>query len=89
VLVRASFRDDQAELWRRALGEYEPQRTHEVEIVSEPNNFDPRITWSTMRIVNADLTDVPTIGGVRLKPLEGRRQPFSPFVVAYASRASS
>jgi len=86
VLVRASFRDDQAELWRRALGEYEPQRTHEVEIVSEPNNFDPTdYVEHPCRIVNADLTDVPTIGGVRLKPLEGRRQPFSPFVVAYAS----
>ena len=85
---RASFRDDQRELWTQALGEYERQRTHEIEITSsDPVDFDPEIYLSSpCKVVDYDLTSVPSIAGVKLVPLPVNRvQPFSPFLVAYAS----
>lgn len=84
---RASFRDDQRELWTQALGEYEQQRTHEIEITSsDPPNFDPDVYLShPCDVVYYDLTSVPSIAGVKLVPIANRVQPFSPFLVAYAS----
>ena len=84
---RASFRDDQREMWTQALGEYERQRTHEVTITSDPQEaFDPEIYLTDpCKLVFYDLTSVPSIAGVKLVPLPNRVQPFSPFLVAYAS----
>jgi hypothetical protein len=84
---RASFRDDQRELWTQALGEYERQRTHEIEITSDdPPTFDPDVYLShPCDVVYYDLTSVPSIAGVKLVPIANRVQPFSPFLVAYAS----
>ena len=84
---RASFRNDQRELWTQALGEYERQRTHEVGITTvAQQEFDPRIYLDDpCAVVHYDLTKVPSIAGVTLHPLPDRVQPFSPFLVAYAS----
>ena len=84
---RASFRDDQRALWTQALGEYEPQRTHEITITTEAQqDFDPDFYLSQpCKVVFYDLTTVPSIGGVKLVPLPNRVQAFSPFLVAYAS----
>lgn len=88
-LTSAPFRDGQGALWKEALGEYEPQRTHSVEIVPPEEAAVQRFDQNTYSndpcgIVNFDLTNVPIIGGVQLKPTGGH-QPFSPFLVAYAS----
>lgn len=84
---RASFRDDQRQLWTQALGEYEPHRTHQVEITADPPQpFDPRVyIENPCAVVSYDLTTVPSIAGVKFVPLPGRVQPFSPFLVAYVS----
>ena len=84
---RASFRGNQRDLWTQALGEYEVQRTHEVEITQDTQQpFDPRVYLENpCAVVHYDLTSVPSIGGVKLVPLPNRVQPFSPFLVAYAS----
>ncbi|MFO1313083.1 MAG: hypothetical protein U1F41_13565 [Burkholderiales bacterium] len=84
---RASFRDDQRELWTKALGEYEPHRTHLVEITSDaPVPFDPKVYLDDpCAVVRYDLTTVPSIAGVKLAPLPDRVQPYGPFLVAYAS----
>lgn len=87
ALFRAPFRDNQRAQWTQALGEYEPQRTHVVEILEGvPTKFDPS-TYINDRcgIVNYDLTNVPAIGGVKLSPTGNQAHPFSPFLVAYAS----
>lgn len=88
TLFRPSFRKGQRELWTQALGEYLPQRTHTVEIyLSEGSllpGFDPAIyTENPCAIVNFDLTDVPQIGGVGLKPTGGHHR-YNPFLVVYA-----
>jgi hypothetical protein len=87
AMFRAPFRANQRDQWTQALGEYEPQRTHSVEILQEaPAKFDPAIYIDNKcGIVNFDLTDVPAIGGVRLVPTANRTDKFSPFLVAYAS----
>ena len=86
ALVGPATRLKQRDLWTTALGEYEPQRTHEITLVSEPNNFAPEdYAQNPCRILDLDLTDVPTIGGVQLTPSGPEHQPFSPFIVAHAS----
>jgi hypothetical protein len=85
-LIGPPFRRDQKELWTTALGEYEPQRTHEIAIVSTPSTFDPKdYLAKRCEILHADLADIPTIAGVQLTPTARGRQPYSPFIVAYAS----
>jgi hypothetical protein len=85
-LIGPPFRLDQKELWTTALGEYEPQRTHEITIVTEPSTFDAKDYVSKpCTILNLDHTSIPTIAGVRLTPTARAPQPYSPFIVAYAS----
>jgi hypothetical protein len=90
ALFRAPFRENQRIQWTEALGEYEPQRTHTVEIIQEDNTvlprFDPNVyTNKPCGIVNYDLTNIPSIGGVQLKPTGNHPHRFSPFLIAYAS----
>lgn len=87
AIFRAPFREYQRDQWTEALGEYEPQRTHTVEIAEGPvTKFDPATYVNNKcEIVNFDLTDVPSIGGVQLSPTANHNDKFNPFVVAYAS----
>jgi hypothetical protein len=88
AISRAPFRHNQRAEWTQALGEYEPQRTHTVEILTEESStkFDPaRYATDQCAIVNFDLTNVPAIAGVRLAPLGNSSDPFNPFLVVYAS----
>jgi hypothetical protein len=87
-LFRPSLSSAQRGLWTKALGEYEPHRTHTVDVLepkqSQNPQFDPM--WYVDKpcsIVNFDLSDVPTIAGVRLQPT-GTHQQFNPFLVARA-----
>jgi hypothetical protein len=113
---------DQREMWRLALGVYEPQQTHAVELhqthpvkphedqthTVEPHEdrttFNPQFyTDDPCEIVNYDLTKRPSLfisdeqpavddrddedlTGAELRPLEGRHKPYSPFLVATASK---
>jgi hypothetical protein len=84
----APLRKGQADSWSQALGEYEPQRTHTIAFLPEHRESAAGyyISDSPGRpcdIVNFDLTDMPTIGHVRLAPIAGRHNPNSPFLVAY------
>jgi hypothetical protein len=87
ALFGPPFRKDQRRLWTSALGEYEPQRTHEItEVVSTPYEFDPEVyIENPCLILDADLSNLPWIAGVRLRPTIKAPQPFSPFMVAYTS----
>jgi hypothetical protein len=82
----------QADLWSYALGEYEPQRTHTITFLPEPQvpaaQFFASDSPDRLReIVNFDLTNMPTISRVRLEPIAGRHTPFSPFLVAHGGKA--
>jgi hypothetical protein len=84
-------RDEQSDLWSYALGEYEPQRTHMITFLPEQQAFgldfyvsDPPA--GPCDIVNLDLTNMPTLSRVRLEPIAGRHNPFSPFLVAYGGK---
>ncbi|ACV35103.1 hypothetical protein [Accumulibacter sp.] len=89
LLLRPSFRPGQRALWTQALGEYEPTRTHSLTITqADPAlipGFDPGVyIKDPCAIVNLDLTNVPSVGGVKLTPGPNHR-PNNPFIVAYAS----
>lgn len=90
TLISPTAKDGKGTLRKKALGEYLPQRTHSVELIDGVkfgnHGFDPKAyTDAPCNIVNYDLTDMPVIGGVALKPIEGSHHPHSPFLVAYAS----
>ncbi len=91
ALLSAPGRGDQRALWNKALGEFAPQVTHSVEIVTAEQMPSQRFDANTYTdnpcgIVNFDLTNVPFIGGVRLIPTEDHIR-YSPFLVANASGA--
>jgi hypothetical protein len=90
ALLRPAFRGEQRALWTQALGEYELQRTHSVKLTVKDRTllpgFDPAVyVDNPAYIANFDLTNIPSIAGVELKPT-GIHQPFNPFIVAYADR---
>ena len=87
AMFRAPFRGDQRAQWTEALGEYEPQRTHRIDILEGPAlKFDPNAYRNNRcGIVNFDLTDMPAMSGVRLSPTSTHADKFHPFIVAYAS----
>ena len=90
ALLRPAFLDEQRALWTQALGEYELQRTHSVKLTADDPTllpgFDPAVYVDNPDyIANFDLTNIPSIAGVELKP-SGIHQPFNPFIVAYADR---
>ncbi len=90
-IFRAPMRERQAGGWSHALGEYEPQRTHTISVLPEQEGSTAThyISDAPDRpcdIVNFDLSDRPTIGRVRLEPIAGRHDPYSPFLVAYGGK---
>ena len=88
ALFGPPFRMDQRRLWTSALGEYEPQRTHEITRVSEKYEFDPKIYIDNpCLILNTDLSNLPMIAGVHLKPTGNPPQRFNPLMVTYTSSA--
>ncbi len=90
-IFRAPMREKQSDLWSYALGEYEPQRTHTITFLPEQQAAAAKFYISdspnrTCDIVNFDLTDMPTIDHVRLQPIAGRHNPYSPFLIAYGGK---
>ena len=91
-LFRAPFREGQAQLWKTALGEYERQQTHLVDIdaasaedAGRVAQFDPMdYVRDPCKIINYDLADAPAIAGLRFTPTKNNR-PFNPLLVAYTS----
>jgi hypothetical protein len=84
----APLSEAQADSWSHALGEYEPQRTHTITFLPEQetsaaNYYVSDIPGSPCDIVNFDLTDMPRIARVRLDPIAGHHNPYSPFLIAY------
>lgn len=89
ILMRPSFRQGQRALWTQALGEYEPTRTHQIDVLGEDQprtpDFDPKLYLDEpCSIADLDLTNVPSIANVRLLPRENH-QANGPFVIAHAS----
>ncbi len=89
LLLRPNFRPGQRALWTQALGEYKPFLTHSIEIVKNSSQltpgFDPSVyTSNPYAIKNLDLTNLPSIAGVRLIPTENH-QSNNPFLIAHAS----
>lgn len=88
-IFNAPLREEQYDLWSYALGEYEPQRTHTITFLPEQEALRFYVSDAPDRlcdVVNFDLTNTPTISRVRLEPIAGRHNPFSPFLVAYGGR---
>ncbi len=85
-LFRPPFRDTtQRALWRTALGEYEPQRTHTLELSTAANTLTPDNYLTPSQVLGTDFTGRTVLGGAELKPLDSRATPFRPIVVAYSS----
>jgi len=89
IFLRPNFRPGQRALWTQALGEYEPTRTHLIDLheTSQPltPGFDPEIySENPCSIANLDLSNVPSIAGIKLTPNQNHRVN-SPFIVAHAS----
>lgn len=89
LFLRPNFRPGQRALWTQALGEYKPFLTHSIEITNHSSQltpgFDPdAYTSNPDTIRNLDLTNLPSIAGVRLTPTENH-QSNNPFLIAYAS----
>jgi hypothetical protein len=86
-IFRAKPRQEQKDLWVQALGEYEAHRTHALEVNEDQKmDFNPDDYINRQcEIVSFDLTNVPSIGQVRLVPAGAQDNPYSPFLVAYAS----
>ena len=89
IFLRPGFRPGQRALWTQALGEYEPTRTHQIDILDKhyplTPAFDPSIYLEdACSIASLDLTNVPSIAGVRLTPNQNHRAN-NPFIVAHAS----
>lgn len=87
--LRPRFRPGQRDLWTKALGEYEPTRTHLIDLLDNEQtltpDFDPKLYLDDpCSIANLDLTNVPSIAGVRLVPAQNHRAN-SPFIIAHAS----
>ena len=76
--------DDVKQLWLRALGEYEPQRTHTLETTDQPSSVSDAL-YRGCQIQKVDFTDTLTLNGSQLKPNGSHNVGYSPVVVAYTS----
>ena len=90
-IFNAPLREEHADLWAYALGEFEPQRTHTITLLPEQPASASTVSVSDAPdrlcdFVNFDLTNRPTISRVRLEPIAGQHHPFSPFLVAYGGK---
>ena len=90
TLLRPSFRGGQRALWTEALGEYGPQRTHNLKLAENDTillpGFDPAVyTQTPAAIAKLDLTNLQSIAGVALQPT-GNHRPYQPFLVAYTEQ---
>ena len=86
VLFRPKFQSDELKkLWTTALGEYEPQLTHELE--ASNGTPPPKDSVNTVcKIVKQDLTGRPVVsGGAELSPKTRGEYSYSPVVIAHTS----
>jgi hypothetical protein len=83
VLFRPKFQNDELKaLWTTALGEYQPQQTHALE-VSGTSPPVKNSLYSKCDILRQDLTGRPVFsGGAELSPNDGSAS-FSPVVIAH------
>ncbi|MDX9973087.1 MAG: hypothetical protein RBU21_08865 [FCB group bacterium] len=90
------LKPEQRPLWYKALGEYEPQRTHSLTETSAPNSLTETSYLDIDTVMNTDFAAPITLGagtlngkavaGGFLEPLEkDRGKIYSPIVVAYTS----
>lgn len=91
AIGRAPLKDTQSDMWKTTLGEYEPQRTHALEL--EDNGklpaalglLNPKMYEAPCALVISDLTRTKLrLGQLYLIPQENRA-PYNPFIVAYAN----
>ncbi|WP_144403331.1 hypothetical protein [Pseudomonas sp. StFLB209] len=85
ALLRPTFSNDEKQAqWITALEEYEPQRTHSLELRPGTASYEFSQNYC-QQALGFDLTNpgVP-FAGATLTALPGRSQPFSPVVVAYS-----
>ncbi len=86
VLFRPKFQTDEIkELWTTALGEYEPQQTHDLEASNETQPAKDSV-YSNCKILKQDLTGRPVLsGGAELSPKTRGEYSHSPVVIAHTS----
>jgi hypothetical protein len=85
VLFRPSFQSNEAKkLWTTALGEYEPQQTHILELTDSPATISDAL-YKDCKIATANFTSQLVVGGAQLKPKDHRDHSHSPVVIAKTS----
>ena len=85
---RPPFRDEQRDLWYKALGEYEPQLTHTLTSTTNPSQLNEKVYMTPEQLLNFDFTDRLWLGdshGGLLEPIGESHRPYSAVVVARTS----
>jgi hypothetical protein len=72
------------QLWVKALGEYEPQRTHTLNVTQQPDTITDDL-YTECQIATAPFTGSLVVAGAHLEARRQPAQPHSPVVVAYTS----
>jgi len=85
VLFRPLFKnDEEKDLWTTALGEYEPQQTHTLQVSDRVPTISDSL-YKKCAIAKEDLTQALVLGSAQLEPKPDRHRPYSPVVIAYTS----
>ena len=86
-LFRPGFSSEEAKaLWVTALGEYDGQRTHTLNLTTQTNALQTDdYSRNEYKLLAFDFTGPTPLGGGVLAPIPNRHQPFSPVVVAYSA----
>ena len=79
-LFRASLKGEEADEWTQALGMYEPQKTHVLEVTNDADTITEEIDSKTI-----DFSRYNVISGIAVKPLPERSKVNYPFIVATTS----
>jgi hypothetical protein len=87
MLFRPRFQNDELKaLWTTALGEYEPQQTHTLEVAQDATSDKSSSRTSCAAMVTRDLTGRSVISeGAVLSPSGTGARPYSPVVIAHTS----
>jgi hypothetical protein len=84
---RANFPSDEVkELWKRALGVYEPQQTHTLRPTDPTSHVADSLDKDCTTIRKSDLSGSLRLKDAELEPIVGRKRPYSPVLVAYTNR---
>jgi hypothetical protein len=83
---RANFPSDEVkELWKRALGVYEPQKTHTLRPTDQTSHVADSLDKDCTTMRKSDLSSSLRLKDAEREPIVGRKRLYSPVLVAYTN----